>query len=167
MIALRHVQSLLRRRQISAMPLPASYKIAKSITMSSRRCGCRSRRPPSQLPRRTSAVWPNLCIIRQCCARSSNIFRESFSLCRQYGVRRLDLFGSAARDDFRADASDLYFFIEFVSYDTPDIADRWFGIQEDLQRLFKAPVELVSARSTTNPYFLDVANRSRVSLYAA
>ena len=33
------------------------------------------------------------------------------ALCRQYGVRRLELFGSAARGDFNANSSDVDFFL--------------------------------------------------------
>jgi len=92
---------------------------------------------------------------------------EITAICRRYHVKRLELFGSAARDDFRAGQSDIDFFIEFDSYSTPDIADRWFGIQEDLQKLLNSEIDLVSARSAKNPYFLEVANRDRVTLYAA
>jgi predicted nucleotidyltransferase len=88
------------------------------------------------------------------------------ALCEKHGVKRLDLFGSAARGDFRSRQSDLDFFVEFVDYNAPTIADQWFGLHEDLETLLKIPVELVSARNT-NPLFLDVANRHRVSLYAA
>lgn len=38
---------------------------------------------------------------------------ELTRLCQRYGVRRLDLFGSAATGRFRADDSDLDFVVEF------------------------------------------------------
>jgi predicted nucleotidyltransferase len=89
------------------------------------------------------------------------------ALCQKHGVKRLDLFGSAARGDFDEKQSDLDFFVEFIDYSAPAIADQWFGLQEDLERVLEVPVQLVSARAVTNPLFLDVANRHRVSLYAA
>jgi predicted nucleotidyltransferase len=92
---------------------------------------------------------------------------EIRALCQKHGVKRLDLFGSAARGDFKLQQSDLDFFVEFIDYSSPTIADQWFGLQEELEALLKAPVELVSVRTATNPLFLDVANRHRVSLYAA
>lgn len=88
-------------------------------------------------------------------------------LCRKHDVRRLELFGSAARDDFDPATSDIDFFVEFANYDSPKIADQWFGLQEELQTLLKVRVELVSSRASTNPYFLQVANRHKVTLYAA
>ena len=89
------------------------------------------------------------------------------SLCRRHHVRRLELFGSAARGDFDPARSDVDFFVEFESYDVPTIADQWFGLQEDLERLLGRKIDLVSIRTARNPYFLQVANRSRVTLYAA
>ncbi|HVT89873.1 MAG TPA: nucleotidyltransferase domain-containing protein [Tepidisphaeraceae bacterium] len=88
-------------------------------------------------------------------------------ICRQRGVKRLELFGSAARGDFKPGKSDFDFFVEFTDYAAPTIADQWFGLQEDLSALLDAPVELVSLRTASNPYFLEVANRSKVMLYAA
>ena len=89
------------------------------------------------------------------------------ALCHKHGVRRLELFGSAARDDFDPATSDLDFFVEFLAYDAPTIADQWFGLQEDLESLLGHKVDLTSLRTAKDPYFLQVANRHRVSLYAA
>ena len=88
-------------------------------------------------------------------------------LCRKHSVKRLELFGSAARGDFDPASSDLDFFVEFQSYESPTIADQWFGLQEDLETLFHCKVDLTSIRTAKNPYFLEVANRHRVMLYAA
>jgi len=85
----------------------------------------------------------------------------------KYRVKRLDLFGSAARGDFDPTRSDIDFFVAFESYDSPSIADQWFGLQEDLETLLEAPVQLTSRRTADNPYFLQVADRDKVALYAA
>jgi uncharacterized protein len=89
------------------------------------------------------------------------------ALCEKHGVKRLDLFGSAARGDFDPATSDVDFFVEFVSYDDPAIADHWFGLQEDLAALLGRNVDLTSLRAAKNPYFLEVANRHRKVLFAA
>ncbi len=91
---------------------------------------------------------------------------EIDALCRKHAVKRLELFGSAATGQFDA-TSDLDFFVEFVDYDSPTIADQWFGLQEDLQKLLGLKVDLVSPRTATNPYFLQSANREKIPLYAA
>ena len=92
---------------------------------------------------------------------------EITALCRQYGVKHLELFGSAARGDFVPAKSDLDFFVDFLSEDWHGAADRWFGLQEGLERLFACKVELVSIPDAKNPYFLQVANRHKIRLYAA
>ena len=88
-------------------------------------------------------------------------------LCRKHRVKRLELFGSAASGDFDPASSDIDFFYEFDASDMADLADRFFGLKEDLERLLAAQVDLVSAADVTNPYFLQVANRHRQTLYAA
>ena len=88
------------------------------------------------------------------------------ALCRKYGVRKLELFGSAAREDFDVADSDLDFFFEFDA-DPTALANRFFGLAEDLQELLGRRVDLVSSQDANNPYFLQVANQHRVTLYAA
>lgn len=88
-------------------------------------------------------------------------------LCRRHNVKRLDLFGSAARGQFDPETSDLDFFVEFLSYQSPTIADDWFGLQEELEDLFDRKVDLTSPRAAANAHFLQRANRDRVTLYAA
>lgn len=89
------------------------------------------------------------------------------SICQRRQVQRVELFGSAARGDFQPDRSDVDFLVEFLSYDSPTIADQWFGLQEDLEALLGQTVDLTSLRTAKNQYFLEVVNRNKVTLYAA
>ena len=61
---------------------------------------------------------------------------EVAALCERYGVKRLDLFGSAAGDGFDPEASDLDFVVSFERRDPPELFDRYFGLKEDLESLF-------------------------------
>jgi predicted nucleotidyltransferase len=92
--------------------------------------------------------------------------RQIAILCRKYGIRKLELFGSAASGDFDPANSDVDLFFEFDS-DNTKLADRFFGLSEELEELLGRPVDLVSSQDVRNPYFLQVANRHRVTLYAA
>lgn len=92
---------------------------------------------------------------------------ELESLCRRYGVRRLEVFGSAATGAFRAAESDLDFVVEFEAADRAGYADRYFGLAESLEQLFGRRVDLVVASAIKNPYFRESINRSKVLLYAA
>jgi predicted nucleotidyltransferase len=92
---------------------------------------------------------------------------EIIALCMRYRVKRLELFGSAASGDFDSAHSDIDFFYEFDKREDSDIADRFFGLKDELGALLGHDVDLVSALDAKNPYFLQVANRYRQTLYAA
>jgi uncharacterized protein len=88
-------------------------------------------------------------------------------LCRRYRVRRLDLFGSATRDDFDPQRSDLDFLVEFEDYRLENASDRYLGLMVDLEDLFGRRIDLVSTKAIENPYFRKEILRTRVPLYAA
>jgi len=89
-------------------------------------------------------------------------------LCRRYGVRKLELFGSAATaDEFDPEHSDLDFLVEFESIDNAGPADQYFGLWNDLKQLFGRDVDLVTTRSMRNPYFIRAVNETREVLYAS
>jgi uncharacterized protein len=69
--------------------------------------------------------------------------------CRQNGVRRLAVFGSALRDDFSLH-SDVDVLIEFEPGRTPGL--RFFWMQEELSRLFGRTVDLHTPSSLSR-YF--------------
>jgi predicted nucleotidyltransferase len=92
---------------------------------------------------------------------------ELLALCRKYGVRRLDLFGSATRQDFDPSRSDIDFIVEFNDFTVENAADRFLGLMVDLEDLFGQRVDLVSYRAIRNPYFKQVVDETRVPLYAA
>ena len=92
---------------------------------------------------------------------------EIESLCRQFGVRRLDLFGSALSDSFDPLTSDIDVLVEFADGPDFDYFDSYFGLKEGLEDLFARPVDVISAKSIQNPYFRDQVMRTRRPLYAA
>lgn len=87
-------------------------------------------------------------------------------LCKRFGVRTLELFGSAANGNFRED-SDLDFLVEFIDQRVEGYFNRYFGLLEGLQDLFGRKVDLVVPSAITNPYFQRSVDESRVPLYAA
>jgi predicted nucleotidyltransferase len=84
---------------------------------------------------------------------------EIIALCRQYGVIRLDLFGSATGPTWDPDSSDFDFIVEFESYG-PGIARRFVGFGDALEELLGRKVDLVSDRGM-RPRFRKSADRSR------
>jgi hypothetical protein len=87
--------------------------------------------------------------------------------CRRRAVRRLELFGSAARDDFDPASSDLDFLVEFDAASTLPALDQYFGLKEELEALFDRPVDLIMPRAVRNPYLQAEIERDRRLLYAA
>jgi predicted nucleotidyltransferase len=92
---------------------------------------------------------------------------ELAALCRRFGVRRLDLFGSAASGGFKPESSDLDFLVEFDPAPPGKRADQYFGFLGGLELLFARPVHLAEEGTIQNPYVLASVQRSRVPLYAA
>lgn len=92
---------------------------------------------------------------------------ELREVCRARHVRRLEVFGSATRDDFDSDRSDLDFLVVFE--DAPGIGhlDQYLGLQENLEHLFNRPVDLIELFALKNPFFLRAIKPSRVVLYDA
>jgi predicted nucleotidyltransferase len=86
-------------------------------------------------------------------------------LCRQYRVRRLRLFGSAATGAFAPATSDLDFVAEFADTQAADYADRYLDFAAALERLFNRPVDVLTKRAIRNPYFRAEVERTAQGLY--
>jgi uncharacterized protein len=92
---------------------------------------------------------------------------ELAALCVRRSVRRLMLFGSAATGRFDPARSDLDFLVEFEPRPPARHADNYFGLMEDLQRLFGQAVDLVESGPITNPYFRQAVEQTQVVVYVA
>ncbi|NOZ72601.1 MAG: hypothetical protein GXP38_11940 [Chloroflexi bacterium] len=95
----------------------------------------------------------------------SNYADELSNLCALYGVKRLELFGSASRNDFDLEKSDLDFLVEFTDNHVLGPSDRYFGLKEDLEQLFQRPVDLVEIKAIRNPYFRQAIEQDKVLVY--
>ena len=93
---------------------------------------------------------------------------ELSELCRKYHVRRFDVFGSAATEvGFDPERSDLDFLVEFQKSDEMNPADQYFGLWDELKKLFAREVDLVTVKALRNPYFIRSVSATRKVLYAA
>jgi len=89
------------------------------------------------------------------------------ALCCRYGVARLDVFGSALRDDFRPGESDLDLLIEFGPMQGYQKAVAYFDLLDGLQSLLGVDVDLVMKGALANPDLAREIEQSRQLLYAA
>jgi predicted nucleotidyltransferase len=89
--------------------------------------------------------------------------------CRRLNVRRLDVFGSAARgNDFDPEKSDVDFLVEFGEHDEHDehgMARCYLELEKSLKALFDRKVDLVTVRSFRNPYFRASIEESKEPVY--
>jgi predicted nucleotidyltransferase len=93
---------------------------------------------------------------------------ELRGLCRRFHVRRLDLFGSAARGDFNSEHSDVDFLVEFDPGHPEALSlETYFGFKEALEALLNRSVDLVELGAVRNPYLKASIEGSREPVFEA
>jgi len=92
---------------------------------------------------------------------------ELTRLCRQHKVKRLAVFGSAVRDDFDAKSSDFDFVVEFNALEPSQHKDAYFGLLEDLGRLFSRNIDLVELNAVKIPFVRERILEQQETLYVA
>ena len=83
--------------------------------------------------------------------------------CRRHHIRRLALFGSVLRDDFRDD-SDVDLLVEFEEGHTPGLD--FFAMQDELSGLLRRKVDLNTVGFLSD-YFRDEVLADAEDLYVA
>lgn len=93
---------------------------------------------------------------------------EITTLCQHYGVRRLELFGSAATGSFDSRTSDIDFLVDYPEdHDFGLWMVGFFDLKDDLRDLFGRPVDLVMTDATNDDEFWASVNASRETIYDA
>jgi predicted nucleotidyltransferase len=88
------------------------------------------------------------------------------SLCEKYDIKTMYAFGSATTTDFN-EASDIDLLISFKDIPFDQYTDNYFNLHEELERLFKRKVDLLTERALSNPYFIRSIENTKQLLYAA
>jgi len=95
------------------------------------------------------------------------IQREDIArLCRQYGVRRLEAFGSVLRADFDAERSDIDLLVEFEPQAAADFGN-FLDLKQALENLFQRPVDLLEPHTIGNRRLRHHINQGKASVYDA
>jgi len=89
---------------------------------------------------------------------------EIAQVCTELGVRRLELFGSAARG---GPAHDLDFLVDLGERPPTEYAHAYFALRERLAELFARSVDLITLPGLQNPYFRQRVEQEKILLYAA
>lgn len=85
-------------------------------------------------------------------------------LCQALAVRKLDLFGSASRDDAQ-NANDFDFLVEMDAHAENGQARRLIELADGLETLLGSSVDVISAKSVRNPYFAHQVLLSHQTIY--
>ncbi len=92
------------------------------------------------------------------------------TVCRQYGVSELAVFGSALREDFDPGRSDVDFLVRFIDNDAGPWMSKFMDMEEELAQLLDRRVDLVDwngVLQSTNPYRRGHILRTARTIYVA
>jgi len=88
------------------------------------------------------------------------------ALCREFGVARLDVFGSVQTDKFDPATSDIDFLVEYPQgYDFGPWLGRLQDFQEALSSLVGFPVDVVTTNALRREGFRLEAAETRAEIY--
>jgi predicted nucleotidyltransferase len=85
-------------------------------------------------------------------------------LCSQNKVRSLFAFGSVVRDELTPE-SDIDLLVDMESTDPFEYTDNYFNLLEQLQQLFKRPIDLLESRGLKNRILKAEIDKTKVPLY--
>ncbi len=83
-------------------------------------------------------------------------------LCKKYGVRRMDIFGSFARGNATKE-SDIDLLVEFEG--TKHIFDRYMDLMMELEEKTHRKIDIITYQAIQNPIFKKVIEEERKILY--
>jgi hypothetical protein len=85
-------------------------------------------------------------------------------LCRRYGVRKLEVFGSAATGEFDPEKSDIDLIVDFADL-SPGLANRYLALADALEALFGRRIDLIEDAPFENPFFRYGVKKSRKTIF--
>jgi predicted nucleotidyltransferase len=99
-----------------------------------------------------------------------NILTENIdkinALCMSHNVKSLYAFGSVCTDAFNKE-SDVDLLISFNPMEYGQYADTYFQLADKFEELLQRPVDLVTEKSLSNPYFIQSINQTKILIYGA
>jgi len=91
------------------------------------------------------------------------IKKVALPACREFNVKRLDVFGSLARDEGTAD-SDIDLLVEFEEPDQQP-SKRFFGLLHHLEDTLGRDVDLLTVNCLRNPYLRRRVLKEKMKIY--
>lgn len=91
---------------------------------------------------------------------------EIQALCREFGISRLEIFGSAVTGEFDPETSDVDFLVTYPEgYDFGLWLSRFFDLERALSNVLGRDVDLLMSDAPKNPRFIEAMNRSKVKIF--
>jgi predicted nucleotidyltransferase len=90
---------------------------------------------------------------------------EVAALCRQFGVSRLEVFGSAAAGGFDPGRSDYDFIARFKPQPGLSMGGRFLGFSDALEAMLERKIDLMTDRPIDNPYLRAAVDATRITIY--
>jgi len=89
-------------------------------------------------------------------------------LCTQYGVAKLEVFGSFCTPEFERERSDIDFLVDYLpEQDLGPWLREHQALEDALQHLLQIDVDLVFSDALRNHWFRQEAARTRTTIYEA
>jgi predicted nucleotidyltransferase len=85
-------------------------------------------------------------------------------VCKQRHILTLFVFGSVLTEHFN-ETSDIDLLVSFKSLELGEYADNYFQTAESFEKIFNRPVDLVTDKSLSNPYFINSVNKTKKLIY--
>ena len=92
---------------------------------------------------------------------------EIAAACLQLGIKKLFVFGSALRDDFRPGESDIDLLVEFGPVEVKDLFHAYLDARDAFQKIFEADVDLVMQDAVKNKIISREIDRTKRLVYGA
>jgi predicted nucleotidyltransferase len=86
------------------------------------------------------------------------------ALCREFGIRKLEVFGSAASGRFDPESSDVDLIVDLGGYER-GVAKRFMRFARALETLLGRTVDVITDEQIRNPYFRQAVDEQRVTIY--
>lgn len=86
------------------------------------------------------------------------------SICKSYNIGELYAFGSVCTTSFN-EQSDIDLIASFNEKDVLKISDLYFNFKWELEKTFNRKVDLLTPAMLTNPYFINVVNKTKTKIY--
>ena len=86
------------------------------------------------------------------------------AVCKTHFVDKLFVFGSFASNEMKKD-SDVDILVKFVEMDLYNYFDNLLSLKENLESVFKRPVDILEEQAVKNPYLKRSIDRNRILIY--